>query len=155
MVPGQCPALENSPLSLVLMSSAPSLPPLLTVPPGLRVFLTLMLWGTLLFASGPRRASGCGTSNEEAISHLVEGLGKCTSSNSHCDMFLGGKVSAMGAQECAEGEVSTVTKSSPRQEWEGDMSVSPGAAATKARGNKRLSDEPLLLSGEPGITLEP
>lgn len=85
----------------------------------------------------------------------MEGLGKCPSSNSHCDMFLGGEVSAMGAQECAEGEVSTVTKSSPRQEWEGDMSVSPGAAATKARGNKRLSDEPLLLSGEPGITLEP
>ena len=127
----------------------------MTVPPGLRVFLTLMLWGTLLFASGPRRASGCGNSHEEAVSHLVEGLGKCTNNNSHCDKFLGGEVSAMGAQECTEGEVSTMTKSSPGQEWEGEMSVGPGAAATKARGNKRLSDEPLLPSGEPRITLEP
>lgn len=158
MVPGQCPALENSPLSLVLTSSAPSLLPLLTghdCAPWFEGFSDLDALGTLLFASGPRRASDCENSNEEAVSHLVEGLGKCTSNNSHCDKFLGGEVSAMGAQECTEGEVSTMTKSSPGQEWEGDMSVGPGAAATKTRGNKRLSDEPLLLSGEPGLTLEP
>lgn len=42
------------------------------------------------------------------------------------------------AWEYTEGEVSTMTKSSPGQEWEGDMSVGPGAAATKPRGNKGL-----------------
>ena len=63
--------------------------------------------------------------------------------------------SAMGARECTEGEVSTMTKSSSGQEWEGDTSVGPGSAATKPRGNKGLFDEPLLLSREPGITLEP
>lgn len=39
----------------------------------------------------------------EHVSHLVEGLGKCTSNYSHCDKFLGGEVSATGARKCTEG----------------------------------------------------